>query len=95
MIAQKRILEILSGQSKDFSKIKEIENNLERVIFQHLGIVDYDKDEISRADNIALFTEMRDLMGKPPETWNGYELYHSSLPNEKIIPLNITESEKK
>lgn len=74
-------------------EIKEIENNLERVIFQHFGIVDYDKDEISRADNIALFTEMRDIMGKPPETWNGYELYHSLLPNERIIPLNITESE--
>ena len=44
-----------------------IEKKLERVIFKHFNIEQYNKREIDRADNIALFMEMRDIMKKPPE----------------------------
>jgi hypothetical protein len=74
-------------------QIKEIEDNLERVIFQHFGIEKYDKDEIVHADNIALYTEMRDLMGKPPEMWSEFEYYLPFLQEQKIIPLNSAEGE--
>ncbi len=72
--------------------VKEIERRLEEVIFQHFSIQKYDKQEISRADNIVLFTEMRDLMGKPPSTWNEAEHYSSLLSKQRILPLGPKES---
>lgn len=74
--------------------MKDIEKRLEKSIFQHFGIKKYDKEEIVRADKIALYTEMRDVMGKPPETWKGLENYIHLLPEQKIIPLSPRESER-
>lgn len=75
-------------------KVKEIEKNLEKVIFQHFGIGECNKEEIIRADRIALYTEARDVMGKPPEIWKEAEHYLHLLPKQKIIPLGHKESEK-
>ena len=74
--------------------IEEIENELEKVIFKYFNIDNYDKKEISHADNIALFTEMRDLMNEPPEMWKEFEYYLPLLPKNKIIPLTSKESKK-
>lgn len=68
--------------------VKEIERKLEAVIFQHFAILAYDQKEISRADNIILYTEMRDLMGEPPEVWREAEQYSSLVLQQKILPLD-------
>ena len=81
----------LKGFLPEFSKIEE---EIRRIIFQHFGIKKYDKEELKLADNIALFTEMRDLMREPPKTWKGAEEYSSMLPEQRIIPLGPKESEK-
>ena len=75
-------------------KIKEIEENLEIVIFQHFGIDDYDHNAIRHADDIALYTELRDVMGKSPGPWGYYEKYIYLLPAQKIVPLNHKDSER-
>jgi len=74
--------------------VKEIEEELERVIFEHFGIGNYDREEVHRADNIARFTEMRDLMSEPPKSWNELEKYSRLLPKQRIIPVSFQESEK-
>jgi len=74
--------------------IKEIERELERVIFQHFGITTYDKGEVSRADNLVLFTEMRDMMYEPPAVWRESEKYIPFLLRERIIALEPKESER-
>lgn len=74
-------------------EFKDIENNLEKAIFQHFSIRNYDKKEIVKADNIALYTEMRDVMGEPPEIWKGFKDYLHLLQKQKIIPLGFKESE--
>jgi uncharacterized protein len=74
--------------------IEKVERKLEEVIFQRFGIEHYDNKEIKHADKIALYTEMRDLMSNPPETWREFEDYKTQLPKNKIIALNSEESEK-
>ena len=74
----------------DFSKI---EGEIEKIIFQHFGIIDYDKKRLKHADNIALYTEMRDLMGKPPRIWNEAEKYLPLIPEQRVIPVGPRESE--
>lgn len=74
--------------------IKKIEKNLEKAVFQHFGIKKYNKGEIIHADKIALYTEMRDIMGEPPEIWKGYRYHMHLLPKKKIIPIGPNESEK-
>lgn len=74
--------------------VKEIEEELERIILGYFGIGDYDREEVHRADNIALFTEMRDLMGEPPKSWNELEEYSYLLPEQRIIPIGPQESER-
>lgn len=75
-------------------EFKEIELKIEKVIFGYFGInpEKVDHKEIKLADKIALVTEMRDVMGKPPEKWEEdgvFEPHH-----EKIIPLMPKEAER-
>jgi uncharacterized protein len=85
--------DIIRPIKRDLVGIEEIEGNLRRAISEHFGIGRYNKEDIAHADNVALYTEMRDLMGKPPETWKEFECYHRLLPEQKIIPLGPQESE--
>ena len=50
------------------------------------------EEEIKLADNIALMTEMRDVMAKPPVKWNEDGLYKPH--SERIIPLGPDEAEQ-
>lgn len=73
---------------------KEIEKRIESAIFQHFNINEEEVDhkEIKRADKISLFTEMRDLMKKPPEKWGDEDLFEPH--HEKIIPLMPNEAKE-
>jgi len=71
---------------------KEIELEVEKTIFEKFNVKEIDHIEIKKADNIALVTEMRDLMKEPPEKWNEDGLFETC--SEKIIPLNPEEAEK-
>lgn len=73
-------------------QFKEIEIEIEKVIFEHFGIENIDHIEIKKADKIALFTEMRDLMKKPHSKWNDVDTYHPHP--DKIIPLGPEEAKK-
>lgn len=75
----------------DFNAIEE---GVKKAVFQHFGIGDYDGGELKRADNVALFTEFRDLMGKPPEIWKDAAQYFPLLPEQKIVALGPEEGER-
>ena len=85
--------DIISPLKLFLPNVKKIEERLISVIFQHFNIKNYNKGEIIRADKIALYTEMRDLMGEPPKKWSGVEDYLSLLSELNIIPLGPKESE--
>jgi len=80
--------DIISPLKIYLPNILEIEKNLKKIIFQYFDIKEYDKQEIIRADKVALYTEMRDIMGKPPETWKEFEHYSQLLPKQKIVPIS-------
>lgn len=75
-------------------EFKEIEKAIEEVIFEHFGIKieNVDHIEIKKADKIALFTEMRDLMKKPHSKWDEQDT--SQTHPDKIIPLSPEEAER-
>jgi len=74
--------------------IKKIEEKLERVIFEHFDIGDYDRREVHHADNLALLMEMRDLMKKPPRAWNEMKEYGNQIPIRRIRPFSPRKSER-
>lgn len=86
--------DVVRPLKKDLPNFQEIERHIERIIFDHFGITYYDKEEIKRADNIALFTEMRDLMNEPPKIWKQIGEYLPLLLDKKITPINSKESER-
>jgi len=86
--------DVTSPVKRHLPNVKEIEKRLEKIIFQHFKIENYDKEEISRADKIALYTEMRDLMSEPPEMWEEFNIYQSLLLEKRIITLDPGESER-
>ncbi len=71
-------------------EFKEIESQIEKQIYLAFGITNVNEEEIKLADNIALMTEMRDVMAKPPVRWNEEGLYQPHP--EKIIPLGPDEA---
>jgi hypothetical protein len=73
-------------------EFKEIEKEIDKAISEHFGIKNINHIEIKRADKIALFTEMRDLMKKPHSKWDDVDSYNPH-PN-KIVPLGPEEAEK-
>jgi uncharacterized protein len=73
-------------------EFKKIEKAIEEVIFEHFGIKNINHNEIKRADKIALFTEMRDLMKSHSDKWDDEDLFAPHP--EKIIPLNPQEAEQ-
>jgi len=79
---------------KSLATFGNVEENLERVIYHSFGISEFSKEMWKEADNIALYTEMRDLMGKPPEAWEDWTNYQSTIPRQKIVPLGPRESEQ-
>jgi hypothetical protein len=73
-------------------EFKEIEKAIENAIFEHFNIENINHSEIKKADKIALFTEMRDLMNTPPAKWDDQDLFQPHP--DKIIPLSPEEAEK-
>jgi len=73
-------------------EFKETETKIEELISQRFGIENIDHKHVKNADNIALVTEMRDLMEAPPKKWDKDGLF-TPYP-EKIIPL-LPENAKK
>jgi 5'-deoxynucleotidase YfbR-like HD superfamily hydrolase len=71
---------------------KEIEKAIEEVIFEHFGIKDINHSEIKKADKIALFTEMRDLMENRPDKWDDEDLFEPHP--EKIVALSPEKAEQ-
>jgi 5'-deoxynucleotidase YfbR-like HD superfamily hydrolase len=62
--------DIVRPLKKFIINFKEIELKIEKIIFEKFGIKEVNHSEIKKADNIALVTEMRDLMKESPEKWN-------------------------
>jgi len=73
-------------------EFREIEKAIEKAIFEHFEINNINHFEIKKADRIALFTEMRDLMKKPYSKWDEQDSLQAHP--DKIIPLNPGEAEK-
>lgn len=73
-------------------EFKEIEREIEKVIFEHFGIENVNHSEIKKADKIALFTEMRDLMKESHSKWDEQDAAQTNP--EKIIPLSPEEAER-
>jgi len=73
-------------------EFKEIEKEIEKAVLEHFGIKDINHSEIKKADKIALFTEMRDLMKKPHSKWEDVDSYNPHP--DKIVPLSPEEAEK-
>ncbi len=83
--------DMISPFKKFMPQFKEIELNLEKVIFEKFGIRNVNHHEIKEADNTALVTEMRDLMKEPSEFRES--IIFTPLP-ERIIPLGPDEAER-
>jgi len=73
-------------------EFKEIERKIEDTIFEHFKITNINHAEIKKADKIALFTEMRDLMEQPPDKWEDQDLFEPHP--EKLVPLGPEEAKK-
>ena len=71
-------------------EFKQMESQIESVIYDAFKIKNVNEEEIKLADNIALITEMRDVMAKPPVKWNEEGLYKPH--SERIIPLGPDEA---
>jgi len=84
--------DIVKPLKKFLPNFKKIELRIENIILEKFGIKEVNHAEIKKADNIALVTEMRDLMKEPPEKWNEDRFFEPL--SEKIIPMNPEESEK-
>ena len=86
--------DIVSPLKKFLFEFREIEKNIEKVIFERFGIEmeNVNHSEIKKADKIALFTEMRDLMKKPHSKWDDVDSFNPHP--DKIIPLIPEEAEK-
>jgi hypothetical protein len=69
---------------------EEAENRLLRVILRHFGQSWPLADEVLRADDVLLATEMRDLMGEPPAPW---DLRQEPMV-QHIIPLRAAQAEQ-
>lgn len=84
--------DIIRPLKKFLPNFKEIESKIEKVIFEKFGVKNVNKEEIKKADNIALVTEMRDLMKNPPGKWEEEKNYKPSP--EKIIAIDPEKAEK-
>ena len=72
---------------------KKIERQLEVVVSEKFSLLSHTglaMKQVKIADNIALATEQRDLMGPPPKAW---DLYGAKPMKEVIVPLNPKEAE--
>ncbi len=93
--AESYVGDLVSPLKKNLpEEFKKIEEKIEGVIFEHfkLNIGNIDHAEIKSADKIALVTEMRDVMGEPPEKWEEDGVFEPL--SEKIISLMPEEAEQ-
>lgn len=78
-----------------FQKIGELEDRIDVVIREALGLTDVLKIDdhvqrvIKKADKVALVTEVRDLMAVPPDLWEEHQM--PNLPEP--WPMTITALE--
>lgn len=61
---------------------RDLEANLLQVVCERFGLTLPEPLSVKRADDVALVTEMRDLMGVPPAPWRESE---SSEPLERML----------
>ena len=73
--------------------LESIEHNISSAIFEHFQITKYNRQEVKKADMIALYMEKRDLMAVS-EVWGEEAIYNPLLSREKIIPLSYKDSER-
>jgi hypothetical protein len=62
---------------------KQIETRLMQVLCVRFNLPIEEPDSVSKADDVALMTEMRDLMGMPPAQWR------EALANQPLEPAII------
>jgi hypothetical protein len=74
---------------QEASMFREAEDRLLEIIARRFGLSWPMPDPVRRADNALLATELRDLMGPPPEPW---PLRAAPLPG-RIVPLGPAEAE--
>ena len=72
-------------------QFREIEHHIEAVIGQHFEVALVPMDPaIKRADEIALMTEKRDVVGPSPQKWN-----ETATPAaETVVPLRPVDAER-
>lgn len=80
------------------SKIRQIETGVQSAVWSHFGITpptERDWRLIMAADNVALQTEVRDLMGGPREDWcvDWPEVFEHDVMDRTIVPLLPEEAE--
>ena len=83
--------DLIQPIKKNLREFSEIEEKVQEAVFEHFNIKKWDHDQIVKADMILLFTEMRDLMKKPPKKWDHSDKYKPL--DEKIIPLTPRKAE--
>ncbi|PJE81086.1 phosphohydrolase [Candidatus Pacearchaeota archaeon CG10_big_fil_rev_8_21_14_0_10_32_42] len=88
--AEAYIGDMVRPLKKFMEEFKSVEKKVEKEIFKKFEVAGLN-EEIKKADNIALATEMRDLMKRSPENWDISSF--GTLP-EKIIPLNPKEAKE-
>jgi hypothetical protein len=73
------------------TRYKEVENALMQVVCERFKLPTCEPVSVKTADNVALVTEMRDLMSRPPALWE--EARHSDPLDETIHPLSPRNAE--
>lgn len=74
-----------------FDSYREIEKNLQNLIYIKYFLRPTEPFKVKEADNILLFTEARDLMKKPPVKWRD-TIYNPLY--KKINPMSSKKAEK-
>ena len=77
---------------KELEEIILIEKKIQKVIFEHFGIENYNREIIHKADKRLCVTEKRNIMAKSPLEWK-VERDYKPL-DKKIIPLYPIEAEE-
>jgi hypothetical protein len=73
------------------ARYKEVENAISLVVCERFRLPNAEPASVKKADNVALVTEMRDLMSRPPALWE--EVRHNDPLVEVIRPLSPQDAE--
>ena len=73
------------------ARYREVESALMAIVCKRFGLPVHEPESIKKADNVAVVTEMRDLMSRPPALWA--EARNSDPLAAIILPLSPKDAE--